>query len=158
MGVPFLNDSILHLSLLIDTEFAQVNFLVCMLLTYPLAFFNRFIKDSNSRLLYGLITGLILQYQLYGFAIFHVCIATLNTYLFIKLFGRKYSSFYVLVFNIIHLSYLQIKVMLESYGSWSLGIEASYMMSICKFSSVAFNYEDGAVEESELRNSHFKAK
>lgn len=129
-----------------------------MLLTYPLAFINRFIKNSTSRLLYGFITGLILQYQLYGLAIFHVCVATLNTYLFIKFFGRKYSPFYVLVINIVHLSYLQIKVMFESYGSWSLGIEASYMMSICKFSSVAFNYEDGAVEESELKSSHFKAQ
>ena len=30
------------------------------------------------------------------------------------------------------------------------------MMSICKFSSLAFSYEDGGKDENELRNKHHK--
>ena len=60
--------------------------------------------------------------------------------------------------------------MYESYGNWTLGIETCYMMSICKFSSIAFNYEDGGryldnEKEEEKRGnsikdkfSHFRAK
>jgi hypothetical protein len=88
----------------------------------------------------------------------HVIIATLNTYFFIKFFGRKISSFYVIIFNIIHLSFIHISNMLSDYAKWDIGIDALYMMSICKFSSVAFNYEDGAQEESQIKNSYHRKK
>ena len=57
--------------------------------------------------------------------------------------------------------------MYESYGNWTLGIETCYMLSICKFSSIAFNYEDGGRylnTENEKDNnikdnfSHFREK
>ncbi len=47
--------------------------------------------------------------------------------------------------------------MMTNYASWSLGVETCYMMSICKFSSIAFNYEDGDKEESKLK-TYFKQK
>lgn len=88
----------------------------------------------------------------------HVVLATLNTYLFIKFLGRKVTPFYVLIFNVIHLSSIHIKNMLHSYGKWKLGVESIYMMSICKFSSIAFNYEDGAKDESEIKSSYHREK
>lgn len=90
--------------------------------------------------------------------IFHVIVDAFFTYLFIKYLGRKVSPFYILLYNIIHLSWLHIRVMSNSYGSWSLGIESCYMMSFCKFSSIAFNYEDGAKSEEELKYNHYKRK
>lgn len=129
-----------------------------MLLTFPLGYINRFLKTPKIRLLFGFITGAVLQFQMYGISMLHVVFATLNTFFFIKYLGRKVSSFYVMAFNIIHLSYLQIKVMIESYGNWSLGVETLYMMSICKFSSIAFNYEDGGKDESEIKSSYHKEK
>ena len=48
--------------------------------------------------------------------------------------------------------------MLDDYAKWKIGIESLYMMSICKFSSIAFNYEDGASEESEIKNSYHRKK
>ncbi len=88
----------------------------------------------------------------------HLVVATTNTYLFIKYLGRKYSAFYVMAFNIIHLSFIHINNMISHYGNWYLGVETLYMMSICKFSSVAFNYEDGAKSESEIKSSYHRAK
>jgi hypothetical protein len=43
-----------------------INFVACMISTFPLGYFNRFIKNRTIRLYYGLITGLILQYYMYG--------------------------------------------------------------------------------------------
>jgi hypothetical protein len=87
-----------------------------------------------------------------------VVVATLYTYFFIKFFGRKVSSFYVLGFNILHLSYLQLSAMLGGYGKWSLGVEIVYMMSICKFSTIAFNYEDGGKDEKDIKSSYHREK
>jgi len=88
----------------------------------------------------------------------HLVVATTNTYLFIKYLGRKYSAFYVMAFNIIHLSFIHLNNMIYHYGNWYLGVETLYMMSICKFSSVAFTYEDGAKPESEIKSSYHRAK
>jgi lysophospholipid acyltransferase len=82
----------------------------------------------------------------------------LFTYLFIYFFGRKYSAFYLIVFNIAHLAYLHLKLFLYNYGDWSLGVETLYMMIICKFSTIAFNYEDGGKDEAELKLDYFKSK
>jgi hypothetical protein len=90
--------------------------------------------------------------------IFHIVIATLNTYFFIYFFGRKVSAAYIIAFSVLHLLYLHLKLFLYKYGDWSLGIETLYMMSICKFSSIAFNYEDGDKEEKELISKYFMAK
>lgn len=88
----------------------------------------------------------------------HIILATTNTYLFIKYLGRKFSAFYVLAFNILHLSLIHISNMIKSYGDWTLGVETLYMMSICKFSSIAFNYEDGGKEETEIKSTYLRSK
>jgi hypothetical protein len=154
-------------------KIGQLNFVVSMFLGFPLGYFNRYIKSPKARLLFGLITGMMLQYQMFEnckfllikfkiffihLAIIHVVIATITTYLFLTLFGRKLSPFYILFFNILHLAYLHLRTMNEMYGNWSLGIEACFMMSICKFSSIVFNYDDGGKEESELKSSHQRTK
>jgi hypothetical protein len=88
----------------------------------------------------------------------HIVFATFYSYIFVKFFGRKLSPFYVMAFNILHLSYLQLSVMFGDYGKWSLSVETCYMMSICKFSSIAFNYDDGGKDEKELKSSYQKEK
>jgi hypothetical protein len=48
--------------------------------------------------------------------------------------------------------------MYTHYEKWTLGIETCYMMSICKFSSIAFNYEDGGKDETTLKSKYQKEK
>jgi hypothetical protein len=140
-----------------------------MLLSFPIGYLNRFIKDPQTRLVFGFLTGFILQFQMYGngkFSIFlilldsiHIIIATLNTFLFINFFGRKFSAFYLVLINIAHLSLLHIRRMRNEYGEWSIGVDTVYMMSICKFSSIAFNYEDGDENrKQELKSKYLKEK
>jgi hypothetical protein len=47
---------------------------------------------------------------------------------------------------------------MDSYGGWDIAIETLYMMSICKFSSIAFSYEDGGKEESMIKSTYLKSK
>jgi len=76
-------------------------------------------------------------------AMIHIIGATLVTYLFIQFFGRKLPPSIILVSTIIQLSYLHLTKQDQTKGGWSLDISVIYMMSICKFSSLAFSYDDG---------------
>ncbi len=68
------------------------------------------------------------------------------------------SANYLLAFNFIHLSYLHVWRYLYLYGEWTLGVDTVFMMSLCKFSTLAFNYEDGGLPSEELASSYFKDK
>jgi hypothetical protein len=48
--------------------------------------------------------------------------------------------------------------MINKYGQWGIEVNSLYMMSICKFSSVAFAFEDGGKKKEEIRSSYHKAK
>ncbi len=73
-------------------------------------------------------------------------------------YGRKLSAFYVLGFTVAHLSYLHIYRMVIDYGGWRIDTSTIYMMSICKFSAIAFSYEDGAVPEQDLKDKYMRSK
>jgi lysophospholipid acyltransferase len=88
----------------------------------------------------------------------HIALATLITYLFITFFGRKYSAFIVVIITVAHLSALHLYRMIVDYGGWKLDITTVYMMSVCKFSSVAFSYEDGEKDDAEIKSSYLISK
>ena len=47
--------------------------------------------------------------------------------------------------------------MFREYEGWKIDDPTTiYMMSICKYSSLAFSYEDGGKKEDEIKNSHHK--
>jgi len=48
--------------------------------------------------------------------------------------------------------------MITDYGGWSIEVSTIYMMSICKFSGIAFSYEDGAVMEQDLKDQYIRSK
>lgn len=136
----------------------QVRIIMLIFAGLPIGYINHFIKCPTKRLWYGLITGVILQFLMYRFECIHILSASIITYLFITFFGRKLSAFYVLIFTVAHLSYLHIKRMISNPGGWELDASTIYMMSICKFSAIAFAYEDGAKSDEEIKNSYFKQK
>jgi hypothetical protein len=48
--------------------------------------------------------------------------------------------------------------MIYNYGYWGVEVDTLYMMSICKFSSVAFAFEDGGKKAEEVKSSYHRAK
>ena len=45
----------------------QVRMIILILSSFPIGFVNYFIKNIQARLWYGFLTGLIIQYLMYGF-------------------------------------------------------------------------------------------
>ena len=128
-----------------------------MFAVIPLSFLNYLITVPFIRLIYSLVFGLLLQYALYGTGIIHTFISTVITYLFITFFGRKKSAFYVLIITIIYLTYLHLSRMITDYGEWTIDDPTTiYMMTICKFSSLAFSYEDGVKDDKDFKNEHHR--
>ena len=145
------------LSKIIGAPGNQISLIITMLCIIPFSFLNYFIHGKNKRLLYSLILGFFFQYSIYKLNTIHILISAIITYLFIKYFGRKYSAFYVFIGSLIYLSYLHIKRMFREFEGWKIDDPTTiYMMSICKFSSLAFSYEDGEKDEKDFKNSHHK--
>ena len=135
----------------------QISLIITMLSAIPFCLLNYFIHGKNIRLIYSLVLGFLFQLSIYKFNSIHIFVSSIGTYLFIQYFGRKYSAFYVLVFSFIYLSYLHIHRMFFEYGEWSADDPTIiYMMSIAKFSSLAFSYEDGEIDPKLLKNNHHR--
>ena len=145
------------LSKKIGTPENQVALIITMLCVIPFTFINYFIHGRKIRLIYSLVLGFLFQYSIYKINTLHILISAIFTYLFIRFFGRKYTAYYVFIFSLVYLSYLQIKKMFRTYQGWKIDDPTTiYMMSICKFSSLAFSYEDGEKKEEDLKNEHHK--
>lgn len=129
-----------------------------MLLSIPLGLIHYLIKHPIFRMLYSLICGITLQYVIYDFrGLFHTFIATIFTYLFIIYFGRKYSPFWVFGITFAHLSALSIQKHFFLYNKWTISNPTTiYMMTICKYSSLAFSYEDGIKDDKDIISDHIR--
>ena len=136
----------------------QFRLIFLILASYPVGLLNYKLKNATMRLWYGLITGVILQYFMYGWDLIHLVIDTSITYLFMKFLGRKVSAFWILALTIFHLSGFHIKSMIEHYGENLLDFSCIYLMSICKFSQIAFSYEDGDKKDEEIKSSYHRSK
>lgn len=141
----------------------MIKLLIALLAAYPLSLINYLIGNKTLRLLYSIIPGFILQYFVYGdgkifvlifLASFHVLFSTIYTTFFIKCFGRKVSPFYILMISLIHLSYLHIQKFFVENFAWSMEITTCYMMIMCKFSSIAYSYDDWIRNDDELKSYH----
>lgn len=147
-----------YLSSLVGIPHDQIKVLVCLYMIFPLGFINYYLTSPVIRLVYGLVSGILLSYYMYGFEIYHLFIDALVTYFYLKFFGRKKSAFFVLIFTISHLSFSHIKRMLNDYGGWSMDVSGLYMMLVVKFSAFAFSYEDGGKNEEDLKNDYMREK
>ena len=135
----------------------QIALIITMLCIIPFSFLNYFIHGRKIRLIYSLVLGFLFQFSIYKLNTFHIFISAIFTYLFIKFCGRKYSAYYVFIGSLIYLSYLHVKRMFRTFEGWKIDDPTTiYMMSICKFSSLAFSYEDGEKKDEEFKNSHHR--
>ena len=123
----------------------------------PFSFINYLIHNRNARLMYSLLIGLILQYSIYGINTLHTIFSTFTSYFFVYFFGRKLSPFYLLIGLMIHLSYLNIKRMIEDYGGWAIDdISTIYMIMLTKYIAFAFCYNDGKTDPKNIKSEHHR--
>ena len=145
------------LSKVIGAPANQLSLIITMLCVIPFCFLNYLIHGKQARLIYSLVLGFLFQISIYKYNSIHIFISAISTYLFIEYFGRKCSAYYVFILSLVYLSYLHIKRLFDDYGEWKADDPTTiYMMSICKFSSLAFSYEDGAKDLKDMKNAHHR--
>ncbi|MCQ2819069.1 MAG: hypothetical protein MJ252_17545 [archaeon] len=141
----------------IGVPYDQILLVLTMMSAMPLSIINHFLTNPKVRLWYGLITGIILQYFLYGSGIAHTGISSIVSYLFIKFFGRKLDAIFVFLFTFFYLSGMHLYRLFYHYGEWSADDPTSiYMLIICKFSFLAYAYQDGAQQDKDIKCSHWR--
>jgi len=153
-------ESLLPIASSLNSPLDQFILLICIFSSFPLGLINYFIKSPFIRLVYGLITGMALQFFLYEFDIIRCVISILITYVYIKFFARKSwsSPFYLLIILLLSLAYDHIVKIIYKYGDWSVDITVIHMIVLCKLSALGFSYEDGLKQDSEFVNEYQKTK
>lgn len=141
----------------IDIPYDQILLISTICSSIPIGVVNYFISNSTVRLIYGFVFGILLQHTLYGIGVFHALISAFGTWFFIEYYGRKRSPFWVFGLTFVYLSGMHLYRLLIYYGKWQ-GDDTTiiYMMTICKYSSMAFSYEDGEKEDKDIKNSHWR--
>lgn len=137
----------------------QIFCIIIVLLGIPLSIIHYSIINPTKRMWYSFIAGFILQFCIYKENVIHVLITTILSYGFILKYGRLRSSFWILGFTLIYLSSMHLFRYFTSFEQWNIDDPTSvYMMTLCKFSSVAFSYEDGAKDDKDIYNSYHRKK
>lgn len=117
----------------------QLRFIIAILVSVPLSFALRKIKDNNFRSWYSFGVGTFLQYYVYGTDIWMAFAMHLIIFAIIKIKGRK-SGGIVTAFSILSLSIYHIYRLIIDYGSWILDISTILMSMVCKYSLFAYAY------------------
>jgi len=144
----------------LNSPLDQVTLIFCIFISFPLGLINYFITSPTIRLLFGLVTGITIQYFMYEEQVLHCLISVAIAYIHIKLLSRTaYSSpTLVLLIMIGHLSYNHIHQMLLTNGGWSLDVTLIHMQIVTKLSSLIYCYEDGSIPDESFKNEYQKNK
>lgn len=134
----------------------QIIIITTMTAVIPFSLLNYLIHNKQARLLYSLIVGFIFHYSIYGTKSVHTIIGTIVSYIYTYYFGRKYP-FYLLVATMLHLSYLNIKRMIDDFGGWAIDdVSTIYMIFLTKYTSFCFSYSDGGKDPDTIKSSRLK--
>ena len=87
---------------------------------------------------------------LYGFAILHVFLMTIVAYAMMILMPRDKSAPVVMLWVLGYLSYSHISSMMNNFGGYEMEITSYTMLLVCKLSSMAYCYQDGAIDSAKL--------
>jgi len=123
----------------------------------PFSILNYFISSPKIRIIYSLIIGLIMQFLVYELGMIHIIITSIITYIFVVKYGRKKTALYITFFTLFYLAILHLYRLIYYYGRWDIRDPTSiYMMTVCKFCSFTFSYEDGDKDDKDIYNSTHK--
>lgn len=132
----------------------QFKLIITLTTSLILGFINMYLKGYSLRLYYGLITGMILQFYMFGLGSLNIHIACWMTLLIIKLLPRKKVGWAVTIYVFIHISILNIWRMIYDYGGWTMDSSVCFMTTLPKFCAFAFCYQDG--QDIEKLSQHKK--
>ena len=71
---------------------------------------------------------------------------------FVMLIKGRQCGFLVTALGLVILSAYHIYRMIDSYGSWELDVSSILMGAVCKYSLLAYAYQDGSEQDKTLRD------
>lgn len=121
------------------------------LVQYPLGWLLHYgIHGTLFRHLFTTIIGVLFQLYLYGFAIMHVILMTIVAYAMMILMPRDKSAPAVMLWVLAYLSYSHLTQLIYNFGGYEMEITSYTMLLVCKLSSLAYCYQDGATDSAKL--------
>lgn len=120
----------------------QLRLVLMFILSYPLALLFQKLESRNSRLVFSLVPGLLIQFIMYGTQIYNLAFAHGVFFLLIQIFPRGKVARYFIGFLILQLSLIHIRRILDN-ALWNMDISLVYMISFSKWMSFVLNYSDG---------------
>ena len=128
----------------------QFRLVFCFLASIFLGFVQwGLVRGKKARELYSLVCGLGLGVLMYGVSeLKHFAITSSVTYGCMLMAPREKVAVPVLVLNMAYLSFMHIHRMIVDWMGWSMDATGLQMMMIIKLTSLAYSYQDGAVEKT----------
>jgi lysophospholipid acyltransferase len=126
----------------------QIRVLSILFAAVPLSYLLRQLPPST-RLYFSIAGALGLQYYAYGREIWIPLVMHVAMYLLMLAKGRQCGMVVTLTAMVL-LSIYHIQRMIVDYGGWTLDVSTIMMGNVCKYSLLAFAYQDGAQVDKQL--------
>lgn len=132
----------------------QVRFVIGNLLLIAMCFYLPKIGSVSNRRHYSTILGTILQTYIYcdePFKLLFVFVMHVVVYVMVAVVvDRSKCGKHITFFSMGVLSIYHVYRMVFDYGLWKIDVATVFMMFVCKYSSFAYAYQDGATPEDRL--------
>ena len=123
-------------------QYDQIKFLVCMLLSLPLAYIHgKFVPAGTTRHIFALGIGMAYSVICFAEDTIHPLMASLICFFLMKFFPR--NPFYVLGYSFLHMSAAHMYAYFYEYGQWNIDYTMAHMVLTVKLQITAFAVSDG---------------
>jgi hypothetical protein len=122
----------------------------------PLSYAIQHIRNPSFRYAYSLIAALASQIFVFESYMYPIYIQHLIVYAIIKIRGKKSKGGLITFQSMLFLSGYHIYEFLFNYGGWTMNASALLMILVCKYSLLAYNLDDGQLDETQLTKEQLR--
>jgi len=142
---------------LVNIPADQIRLVSCLLISYPIGFIFKLIKNTQVRHILSIALGLFFQFIIYRSEVIFPLLLALFGFFGVKVLGRN-SAKIIFVISLVYLSLFHIWRMYIDWGGYSIEVTAVLMIFVCKCTSLAWCYKDGGADDSKLSEYQRKKK
>ncbi|GJQ09258.1 hypothetical protein GpartN1_g1049.t1 [Galdieria partita] len=135
-----------EIAALFGAKVNEVNYVICLLLAFPLGVVYRWIHYPILRILFSIIAGGWLGYSALGLHSLHIVVASFVCYL-IMFTNSKRQHRYVFFWAFLYLSVGHIYRQWTDYLGWSLDFTLPLMIVTQKVISLSYALHDGTIQK-----------
>ncbi|KAM3139277.1 hypothetical protein pb186bvf_008687 [Paramecium bursaria] len=133
---------LIQLTLLTGVPIDQIKMLTGFFISVTFGFAFKNFQNPQLRLTSGAIVGVLLTIFVYEYAFINILIQTIIVYVMVKYLGKN-SPWPVFIETLLFLSIHHIYRQITDYGGWTLDVTTILMMNTAKWTSFAFQIQDG---------------